>query len=80
MDLLTDGSQEYRLARERVDNRHTHGTGCTLSAAIAAYRARGHDVPAAARLAKEFVSGAIAAGFPLGHGIGPVDVMWRTRQ
>src|SRR5690606_5549413 len=80
VDLLTDGTQEYRLARPRIDNRHTHGTGCTLSAAITAYRARGLDVPSAVRDAKEFVTGAIRYGFPLGHGIGPVDVMWRTRE
>jgi hydroxymethylpyrimidine/phosphomethylpyrimidine kinase len=79
VDLLTDGSQEIELVRDRIDNRHTHGTGCTLSAALAAYRAQGLDVPAAAEQAKEFVTGAIAHGFPLGHGIGPVDVMWRTR-
>ncbi|HLV59162.1 MAG TPA: bifunctional hydroxymethylpyrimidine kinase/phosphomethylpyrimidine kinase [Natronosporangium sp.] len=80
VDLLTDGTQEYRLARPRIDNRHTHGTGCTLSAAITAYRARGLDVPSAVREAKEFVTGAIRYGFPLGHGIGPVDVLWRTRE
>jgi hydroxymethylpyrimidine/phosphomethylpyrimidine kinase len=79
VDLLTDGSQEIELVARRIDNRHTHGTGCTLSAAITAFLARGLDVPEAARQAKEFVTGAIAHGFPLGHGIGPVDVMWRTR-
>jgi hydroxymethylpyrimidine/phosphomethylpyrimidine kinase len=79
VDLLTDGSAEIELVAERIDNQHTHGTGCTLSAAIAAYRAHGLDVPTAAQRAKEFVTGAIRHGFPLGHGIGPVDVMWRTR-
>lgn len=79
VDLLTDGSQEIELVSPRVDNPHTHGTGCALSAAIAAYRARGFDVPDAAQAAKEFVTGAIRHGFPLGHGIGPVDVLWRTR-
>jgi hydroxymethylpyrimidine/phosphomethylpyrimidine kinase len=79
VDLLTNGSEEFTLAREWIDNPHTHGTGCTLSAAITAYRARGLDVPSAAREAKEFVTGAIASGFPLGHGVGPVDVLWRSR-
>jgi hydroxymethylpyrimidine/phosphomethylpyrimidine kinase len=79
VDLLTNGSVEFSLAQDRIDNPHTHGTGCTLAAALAAYRARGLDVPEAARQAKEFVTGAIAHGFPLGHGIGPVDVLWRTR-
>jgi hydroxymethylpyrimidine/phosphomethylpyrimidine kinase len=80
VDLLTDGSDEIELVGERIDNRHTHGTGCTLSAALAAYRAHGLDVPTAARRAKEFVTGAIRHGFPLGHGIGPVDVMWQARE
>ncbi len=44
----------------RADNRHTHGTGCTLASAIASYLARGYDVPAAVGAAKEYVSGAIA--------------------
>lgn len=79
VDLLTDGSQEFELVAERIDNRHTHGTGCMLSAALAACRARGMPVPEAAQAAKDFVTGAIRHGFPLGHGIGPVDVLWRTR-
>jgi hydroxymethylpyrimidine/phosphomethylpyrimidine kinase len=79
VDLLTNGSDEIELVQPRIDNPHTHGTGCTLSAALAAFRARGLDVPGAAQRAKEFVTGAIRHGFPLGHGIGPVDVLWRTR-
>ncbi|MEU6429412.1 bifunctional hydroxymethylpyrimidine kinase/phosphomethylpyrimidine kinase [Microbispora sp. NPDC046973] len=79
VDLLTDGSSAYRLTAERHDNRHTHGTGCTLASAIASYLALGEDVPAAVRQAKEYVTGAIAHGFPLGAGIGPVDHGWRMR-
>jgi hydroxymethylpyrimidine/phosphomethylpyrimidine kinase len=79
VDLLTDGSQRIELVRQRIANPHTHGTGCVLAAAIAAYRAHGLDVPDAAERAKDFVTGAIAHGFPLGHGVGPVDVLWRTR-
>jgi len=63
----------------RLDNRHTHGTGCTLASAIASFLALGHDMPAAVEQAKAYVTGAIAAGFPLGAGIGPVDHGWRTR-
>ncbi|MFI8437599.1 bifunctional hydroxymethylpyrimidine kinase/phosphomethylpyrimidine kinase [Streptomyces sp. NPDC079020] len=80
VDLLTDGSQEHWLRAPRHENRHTHGTGCTLASAIAASLALGQDVPTAVRSAKEYVTGAIAAGFPLGGGIGPVDHGWRTRQ
>jgi hydroxymethylpyrimidine/phosphomethylpyrimidine kinase len=79
-DLLTDGRDEVTLTALRDDNRHTHGTGCTLASAIAAYLALGHAVPDAARAAKLYVTSAIAAGFPLGAGIGPVDHAWRLRR
>ncbi|MEK2471481.1 bifunctional hydroxymethylpyrimidine kinase/phosphomethylpyrimidine kinase [Streptomyces noursei] len=77
VDLLTDGSQEHWLRAPRHDNRHTHGTGCTLASALAARLAQGDTVPQAAAAAKEYVTGAIAAGFRLGAGIGPVDHGWR---
>ncbi|MEU2431250.1 bifunctional hydroxymethylpyrimidine kinase/phosphomethylpyrimidine kinase [Streptomyces sp. NPDC007861] len=79
VDLLTDGTDEHWLRAPRHDNRHTHGTGCTLASAIAAGLAKGLSVPEAARTAKEYVTGAIAAGFALGGGIGPVDHGWRFR-
>ncbi|MGW2217018.1 bifunctional hydroxymethylpyrimidine kinase/phosphomethylpyrimidine kinase [Nonomuraea sp. NPDC001684] len=79
VDLLTDGTTEYRFAAERLDNRHTHGTGCTLASALASRLALGDDVPTAVGRAKEYVTGAIARGFPLGSGIGPVDHAWRWR-
>ncbi|MFJ4499406.1 bifunctional hydroxymethylpyrimidine kinase/phosphomethylpyrimidine kinase [Streptomyces sp. NPDC088864] len=79
VDLLTDGTQEHWLRAPRHDNRHTHGTGCTLASAIACHLARGAEVPAAVRAAKEYVTGAIEAGFPLGAGIGPVRHGWRLR-
>ncbi|MGW0706893.1 bifunctional hydroxymethylpyrimidine kinase/phosphomethylpyrimidine kinase [Streptomyces sp. NPDC002643] len=76
VDLLTDGSEEHWLRAPRHDNRHTHGTGCTLASAIASQLAKGHSVPEAVAAAKEYVTGAIAAGFALGGGIGPVDHGW----
>ncbi|MGN9838990.1 bifunctional hydroxymethylpyrimidine kinase/phosphomethylpyrimidine kinase [Nonomuraea sp. H19] len=79
VDLLTDGTSEYRFTAERLDNRHTHGTGCTLASAIASRLALGDDVPTAVGAAKDYVTGAIARGFPLGAGIGPVDHAWRWR-
>ncbi|MFF4838288.1 bifunctional hydroxymethylpyrimidine kinase/phosphomethylpyrimidine kinase [Streptomyces sp. NPDC001315] len=72
VDLLTDGTEEHWLRAPRLDNRHTHGTGCTLASAIAVGLAQGQPVPEAVRRAKEYVTGAIAAGFALGAGIGPV--------
>ncbi|MFF0427558.1 MULTISPECIES: bifunctional hydroxymethylpyrimidine kinase/phosphomethylpyrimidine kinase [unclassified Streptomyces] len=79
VDLLTDGTEEHWLRAPRHDNRHTHGTGCTLASAIASGLAKGLEVPEAVRQAKEYVTGAIAAGFALGAGIGPVDHGWRFR-
>lgn len=80
VDLLVgpDGRAEW-LRAPRHDNRHTHGTGCTLASAIASRLALGDDVPAAVRAAKEYVTGGIAGGFALGAGIGPVDHGWRWR-
>ncbi|MQY12197.1 Hydroxymethylpyrimidine/phosphomethylpyrimidine kinase [Streptomyces sp. RB5] len=79
VDLLTDGTAEHWLRAPRHPNRHTHGTGCTLASAIASRLALGDDVPAAVRAAKEYVTGAIAAGFAAGAGVGPVDHGWRLR-
>lgn len=76
VDLLTDGSQEHWLRSPRYDNRHTHGTGCTLASAIASYLAKGQSVPEAVAAAKDYVTGAIRGGFALGSGIGPVDHGW----
>ncbi|MFJ2741366.1 bifunctional hydroxymethylpyrimidine kinase/phosphomethylpyrimidine kinase [Streptomyces sp. NPDC087440] len=80
VDLLTDGTDDHWLRAPRYDNRHTHGTGCTLASAIASGLAKGLDVPQAVSAAKEYVTEAIAAGFALGAGIGPVDHGWRLRN
>ncbi|WP_261554640.1 bifunctional hydroxymethylpyrimidine kinase/phosphomethylpyrimidine kinase [Frankia tisae] len=80
VDLLTDGSTEILLRGRRMDRRHTHGTGCTLASAIASRLAQGDSPTQAVRAAKEYVSGALAAGFPLGRGIGPVDHGYRHRR
>lgn len=80
VDLLTNGSEEHWFRSARYDNRHTHGTGCTLASAVASYLALGRGMPEAVAAAKEYTTGAIRAGFPLGTGIGPVDHGWRFRQ
>ena len=72
VDLLCDGDQVHRLAGERVDSAHTHGTGCTLASALAGHLALGEDVPGAARKAKALVTQAIRRGYPMGAGAGPV--------
>ncbi|MEJ2222521.1 MAG: bifunctional hydroxymethylpyrimidine kinase/phosphomethylpyrimidine kinase [Desulfobacterales bacterium] len=62
------------LTADRIQTRNNHGTGCTLSSAIAAYMAKGRDIEAAVQKAKSFMNRAIAAGagYNLGHGHGPV--------
>jgi hydroxymethylpyrimidine/phosphomethylpyrimidine kinase len=79
VDLLTDGDVALEFRGPRLDNRHTHGTGCTLASAIASRLALGDDVPAAVSAAKSYVTGAIRGGFALGAGIGPVDHGWERR-
>jgi hydroxymethylpyrimidine/phosphomethylpyrimidine kinase len=69
-DLLFDGHTVTRLDAERVPTLHTHGTGCTYSAAITAGLARGATVPDAVSEAKRYVTAAIRDGFPMGRGVG----------
>ncbi|MCD8119955.1 MAG: bifunctional hydroxymethylpyrimidine kinase/phosphomethylpyrimidine kinase [Lachnospiraceae bacterium] len=59
----------------RIDNPNTHGTGCTLSSAIAANLAKGMELSQAVAGAKEYISAALAAGLNLGHGSGPLNHM-----
>ncbi len=79
LDLLFDGQAFYEFRSPRVATKNTHGTGCTLAAACAAYLALGHDVVESVRLSKEFVTGAILQSLDLGHGHGPLDHMWRQQ-
>ncbi len=77
VDVLTDGDCLVELSAPRFDNRHTHGTGCSLASAICAGLAKGMGVAQATWAAKEYVTGAIEHGYALGAGIGPVDHGWR---
>jgi hydroxymethylpyrimidine/phosphomethylpyrimidine kinase len=79
-DLLWQDGHGVWLDGPRLPGRHTHGTGCTLSAAICAQLARGGELAGACASAKQFVAGAIAAGMDVGHGIGPVDPGWRAKR
>ncbi|WP_432938815.1 bifunctional hydroxymethylpyrimidine kinase/phosphomethylpyrimidine kinase [Kribbella sp. CA-253562] len=79
VDVLHGPGVRQEFSAPRADNRHTHGTGCTLASTIASYLARGYDVPSAVGAAKQYVTGAIANGFALGGGIGPVDHAWQFR-
>jgi hydroxymethylpyrimidine/phosphomethylpyrimidine kinase len=73
-DYLIDGKSVIRLAAPRIATRNTHGTGCSLSSAIAAGLAKGQGLEAAVRDAKAYVSAAIAAAdrLQVGHGHGPI--------
>ncbi len=72
IDVFSDGTETIELAAERIETRHTHGTGCTFAAAIAAHLARGASLADAVRAAKQYVTRAIAAAPGLGHGHGPL--------
>jgi hydroxymethylpyrimidine/phosphomethylpyrimidine kinase len=73
-DYLIDASAVIRLAAPRIATGNTHGTGCSLSSAIAAGLAKGRDLETAVRDAKAYVSAAIAAAdrLDVGHGHGPI--------
>ena len=75
-DLLFDGSTAIEIAGPRISGRHTHGTGCTLAAAIAARLARGEPLERAARGAREYVAGAMQHGIDLGAGHQPLNHFW----
>jgi hydroxymethylpyrimidine/phosphomethylpyrimidine kinase len=73
--LVWEGGQRW-LEAPRLDVTDTHGTGCTLSAAITAYLAKGSSLTEAVEAGKEFVTQAIRHALSLGRGIGPVDQLW----
>lgn len=74
VDCLVSAGNTIALAAPRVATRNTHGTGCSLSSAVAAGLARGEDLDTAVRNAKSWISAAIAAAdrFSVGHGHGPI--------
>ena len=74
--LLFNDDKPVFLYSDRIDNPNTHGTGCTLSSAIAAGLALGKDMKTAVREAKAYITGAIKAGLDLGKGRGPLDHMY----
>jgi hydroxymethylpyrimidine/phosphomethylpyrimidine kinase len=76
-DLLYDGTSFQSLDTPRIDTPHTHGTGCTFSAAMAACLAKGQSVPDAFAAAKRYTHAAIAAAPGLGHGHGPLNHLVR---
>jgi hydroxymethylpyrimidine/phosphomethylpyrimidine kinase len=79
VDLLIGEGRFIRLAAKRIATRNTHGTGCTLSSAIAAGLGKGRDLITAAREAKLYVTAAIVGADQLkvGHGRGPLHHFWQ---
>ena len=80
VDVYFDGKRFAELRAERISTRHTHGTGCTFSAAIAAFMARGLAVDAAITGAKSYITQAIRHAPGLGSGHGPVGHFWQWQQ
>lgn len=72
-DVLLHNGEVIIFEMQKIDNPNTHGTGCTLSSAIACNLAKGMEVPEAVKRAKEYITGAIKSGLDLGHGRGPLD-------
>lgn len=77
LDILLYGGKFYYMESPRIDNPNTHGTGCTLSSAVACGLAEGKSVPEAVENAKKYITKVISAGLDIGHGSGP---MWHFVQ
>ena len=72
-DLLYENGNLHWLKAERVNNPNTHGTGCTLSSAIACNLAAGYSLAESVKNAKEYLTGALKAMLDLGQGSGPLN-------
>jgi hydroxymethylpyrimidine/phosphomethylpyrimidine kinase len=72
-DLLYANGELHWFEGKRINNPNTHGTGCTLSSAIASNLAKGYTLAESVQKAKDYVSGALAAMLDLGQGSGPMN-------
>lgn len=72
-DYLSSNGREVWFEGKRIDNPNTHGTGCTLSSAIASNLAKGYSLEESVRKAKDYISGALADMLDLGKGSGPMN-------
>jgi hydroxymethylpyrimidine/phosphomethylpyrimidine kinase len=80
VDYLFDGETLQTFRAPRIDTKNTHGTGCTYSAAIAAFLAKGLPVHDAVQQAKDYLTGAIQHSFSMGTGHGPLNHFWRMHD
>ena len=78
-DVLVQNGQIHWFYGKRIDNPNTHGTGCTLSSAIASNLAKGYDLETSVQRAKDYLSKALAAMLDLGKGQGPMNHMFDLR-
>ena len=76
-DLLFDGTEFHEFDGPRIDTGHDHGAGDTLAAATATALAHGYTVPEAVAFGKRWVTECLRAAYPLGHGHGPVNALFR---
>lgn len=72
-DMLYWQGEVKWFTAKRIDNKNTHGTGCTLSSAIACNLAAGYSIPESVGRAKDYINNALMAGLDLGHGNGPLN-------
>ncbi|MCM1568474.1 MAG: bifunctional hydroxymethylpyrimidine kinase/phosphomethylpyrimidine kinase [Roseburia sp.] len=79
-DLLYRDGKAVWFKGERISNPNTHGTGCTLSSAIASNLALGYELETAVERAKEYLTGALADGLDLGKGSGPLNHVYRMNR
>lgn len=79
-DILFDGAQYHTFVQKRIQTKNTHGTGCTLSSAIASYLALGESLEGAVDQAKAYVTGAIENALELGKGCGPTNHFYRFHR
>lgn len=79
-DILFDNGKIHHYTAARIDNPNTHGTGCTLSAAIACNLASGKTLSQSIQSSKEYLTGALKAGLDIGKGRGPLDHTYRIQE
>lgn len=70
--LLLENGEIIEFLGEKISTKHTHGTGCTLSSAIASFLAKGYSMEESVKLGKDYITLALKNSFPLGKGIGPL--------
>ena len=79
-DIFYDGKTFYKFTSDRLCVKNSHGTGCTLSSAIASYMAMGYSPDAAIKNAKDYLYHAMKNQINVGHGNGPLNHLWSIKK